>query len=58
MLKVQSVNKEDYDNSEKMFILLKMRNLSDLNNLFNVQDAILLMVITENRFQEMQNERL
>ena len=41
-----------------MFILLKMRNLSDLNNLFNVQDAILLMVITENRFQEMQNERL
>ena len=33
-----------------------MRNLSDLNNLYNVQDIILLMVIIENRFQEMQNE--
>ena len=33
-----------------------MRNLSDLNDLYNVQDVILLMVIIENRFQEMQNE--
>ena len=41
---------------KKLFILLKMRNLSDLNNLYNVQDVILLMVIIENRFQEMQNE--
>ena len=55
-LKGQSVNKEDYDNSKKLFILLKMRNLSDLNDLYNVQDVILLMVIIENRFQEMQNE--
>ena len=56
MLKGQSVNKEDYDNSNKLFVLLKMRNLSDLNDLYNVQDVILLMVIIENRFQEMQNE--
>ena len=33
-----------------------MRNLSDLNDLYNVQDMILLIVIIENRFQEMQNE--
>ena len=33
-----------------------MRNLSDLNNLYNVQYVILLIVIIENRFQEMQNE--
>ena len=33
-----------------------MRNLSDLNDLYNVQDVILLMVIIENRFQKMQNE--
>ena len=33
-----------------------MRNLSDLNDLYNVLDVILLMVIIENRFQEMQNE--
>ena len=52
----QSVNEEDYANSKKLFILLKMRNLSDLNDLYNVQDVILLMVIVENRFHEMQNE--
>ena len=39
-----------------MFIVLKMRNLSDLNDLYNVQDVILLMVIIENRFQETLNE--
>ena len=33
-----------------------MRNLSDLNDLYNVQDIILLMVIIENRFHAMQNE--
>ena len=33
-----------------------MRHLSALNNLYNVQDVILLMVIIENRFQEMQNQ--
>ena len=41
---------------KKLFILLKMRNLSDLKELYNVQDVILLMVIIGNRFQEMQNE--
>ena len=56
MLKRQSVSKEDYDNSKKLFVLLKMRNLSDLNDLYNAQDVILLMVIIENRFQEMQYE--
>ena len=33
-----------------------MRNLSDLNDLYNVQDLILLLKTIENRFQEMQNE--
>ena len=55
-LKGQSVNKEDYNNSKKLFVLLKMRTLSDLNDLYNVQDVVLLMVIIENRFQEMLNE--
>ena len=33
-----------------------MRNLSYLNDLCNVQDVVLLMVMIENRFQEMLNE--
>ena len=55
-LKGQAVNDDDYKNSKKLFILLKMQNLSDLNDLYNAQDAILLLQIIENRFQEMQNE--
>ena len=41
---------------QKLFSLLKMRNLSDLNDLCNVQDMVLLLEIVGNRFQEMQNE--
>ena len=33
-----------------------MRNLSDLNDLCNAQDMILLLEIVGNRFQEMQNK--
>ena len=33
-----------------------MRNLSALNDLYNVQDVILLLDMIEDRFQEMQNE--
>ena len=32
-----------------------MRNLGDLNDLYNVQDVILLCEIIENRFQAMQD---
>ena len=33
-----------------------MQNLSDLNDLYNAQDVILLLEIIKKRFQEMQNE--
>ena len=33
-----------------------MQNLSDLNDLYNAQDVVLLLEIIENRFQDMQNE--
>ena len=33
-----------------------MRNLSDLNDLYNVQDVIILLEMMENRFQSMQEE--
>ena len=55
-LKGQAVNDDDYENSKKFFVLLKMQNLSDLNDLYYAQDVILLLEIIENRFQEIQNE--
>ena len=39
---------------KKLYILLKMRNLSDLNNLYNMQDVINLLEMMENKFQSMQ----
>ena len=35
---------------------LKMRNLSDMNSLYNAQDVVLLCEIIENRFQVMQDK--
>ena len=33
-----------------------MRNLSDLNDLYNAQDVIILLEMIENRFQSMQDK--
>ena len=33
-----------------------MRNLSDLNDLYNAQDVIILLEIIKNRFQSMQDK--
>ena len=52
-LKGKDVSDDEYDNSKKLYRLLKIRNLSDLNNLYNAQDIILLLEIMENRFQAM-----
>ena len=54
-LKLQAVNDDSYENSKFLYKTLKMRNLSDLNNLYNTQDVILLCEILESRFQAMQN---
>ena len=54
-LKQSVVNDDDYENSKYLFQTLKMRNIGDLNDLYNVQDVILLCEIIENRFQAMQD---
>ena len=55
-LKDAEVDNESYENSKKLYILLQMRNLSDLNDLYNVQDVIILLEIIENRFQIIQDK--
>ena len=49
-LKSKMVDEESYENSIKLYILLKMRNLSDLNDLYNVQDVLILLEMMENSF--------
>ena len=55
-LKGRAVDDESYENSKKLFLLLRMRNLSDLNDLYNAQGVILLLEMMENRFQSMQEK--
>ena len=50
-----AVNDDGYEHSKYLYQTLKMRNLGDLNDLYNVQDVILLTEIIESRFQAMQN---
>ena len=50
------VDDESYENSKKLYILLKMRNLSDLKDLYNGQDVMILVEMIENRFQSMQEK--
>ena len=52
--KLQTVDDESYENSKFLYKTLKMRNLGDLNDLYNTQDVILLCKVLESRFQAMQ----
>ena len=45
----------DYESSFYLYKTLKMKNLGDMNDLFNEQDVILLCKIRENRFQFMHD---
>ena len=55
-LKGKTVDNNCYENAKKLFILLKMRNFSDLNDLYNAQDVIILLKVIENRFQSVQDK--
>ena len=54
-LKQSAVDDVDYANYNYLYQTLKMRNLRDLNDLYNAQDIILLCEIIENRFQAMNH---
>ena len=55
-LKNKEIDNESYENAKMLYLLLKMRDLSDLNDLYNVQDVMILLEIVENQFQLMQNK--
>ena len=49
-IKQREVTDNDYESSFYLYKILKMRNLGDMNDLYNAQDVILLCEIGENRF--------
>ena len=55
-LKEKAVSDSDYESLYYLYSTLRMRKLGDMNDLYNVQDVILLCEIIENRFQLMQEE--
>ena len=48
-LKQSNVSFSEYENAKYLFKTLKMRNLGDMNDLYNFQDVILLCEIIENK---------
>ena len=54
-LKAESVDETSYQNAKTLFLTLKMRDLSDLNDLYNAQDVLILLEIIENRFQQIMD---
>ena len=55
-LKQKAVSHSDYESSFFLYKTLTMRNLGDMNDLYNAQDVILLCEIAENRFQFMHDQ--
>ena len=45
-----------YEDMKFLYSILKMRNLGDMNDLYNMQDVILLCEIIENRFEKMHKK--
>ena len=55
-LKQNAMSDSDYGSSFFLYRTLKMRNLGDMNDLYNAQDVILLCEIAEKRFQFMHDQ--
>ena len=52
----KNIELDIYQNMKFLYKSLKMRNLGDMNDLYNMQDVILLCEIIENRFRKMQDK--
>ena len=52
----KNIDSDVYEDMKSLYKTLRMRNLGDINDLYNMQDVILLCEIIENRFQKMQNK--
>ena len=55
-LKQKAVSDSDYESSFCLYKTLKIRNLGDMNDLYNAQDVILLCKIAENKFKFMHDQ--
>ena len=47
---------EIYDDMKYLYTIFKIRNFGDMNDLYNMQDVILICEIIENRFEKMHKK--
>ena len=57
-MKGDAVGDEECNNTKMLYPLLKVKDLSYLNYLYNAQGVILLLKIMENRFQAMYDKSM
>ena len=55
-LRDEGISQKEWEGCRKLFKVLKMRNLSDFNDIDNIQDVFILGVILEYRWQKMKDE--
>ena len=55
-LRDEGISQKEWEGRRKLFNVLKMRNLSDFNDIDNIQDVFILGVILEYRWQKMKDE--
>ena len=55
-LRDEGISQKEWEGSHKLYKVLRMRNLSDFNNIFNIQDVFILGVILEYRWQKMKED--
>ena len=48
-LREEQMSQKEWEGCRKLFKVLKMRNLSDFNDIYNIQDVFILGVILEYR---------
>ena len=55
-LRDESISQKEWERCKKLYKTSRMRNLSDFNDIYNIQDVIILAVILEYRWQKIKND--
>ena len=53
-MKEKNISEEEYENVKKIFKILRLKTLGDLNKIYNFEDTIILCEIFEQRAQLLQ----
>ena len=55
-LRGEGISQKEWEGCKKLYKILRMRNLSDFNDIYNIQFVIILVVILEYRWQKIKND--